>query len=126
MERLILRFNDIVEPREGLTPPDEALVRRLLAFAEGWPVEAPLVVHCFAGVSRSTAAAYILACARSAGREAELARQLRERSPEATPNALMVSLADDILGRFGAMRTAIAGIGRGVDAFEGAVLTLGA
>lgn len=125
VERLVLRFNDIAEPRPGLIAPDEALIRRLLTFAETWPATAPLVVHCHAGVSRSPAAAYILACARaSVGREAELAGVLRARSPEATPNALMVSLADDILGRGGAMRAAIAAIGRGREAFEGPVFSL--
>ena len=125
VERLVLRFNDIAEPRPGLIAPDETLIRRLLTFAETWPATAPLVVHCFAGVSRSPAAAYILACARAEeGREVELAGVLRERSPEATPNPLMVSLADDILGRGGAMRVAIAAIGRGREAFEGPVFSL--
>jgi len=125
VERLVLRFNDIAEPRPGLVAPDDALIRRLLDFAQGWPATEPLAVHCFAGVSRSPAAAYILASARAgAGSEGELASLLRERSPEATPNALMISLADDILGRGGAMRAAIAGIGRGADAFEGPVFSL--
>jgi predicted protein tyrosine phosphatase len=51
-----------------------------------------------------------------------LAAQLRTLCPEATPNALMVALADTILRRDGAMSRAIAGIGRGVDAFEGTVI----
>ena len=82
-----------------------------------------LLIHCFAGVSRSTAAAYVLACAqRGPGEEEALAAQLRTLCPEATPNPLMVSLADTILSRDGAMSRAIAGIGRGVEAFEGAVI----
>ena len=51
--------------------------------------------------------------------EAELAARLRKASPSATPNARLVAIADAMLGRDGRMREAIAGIGRGADAFEG-------
>jgi predicted protein tyrosine phosphatase len=115
--RLTLRFNDIAEPRAGLTPPDAALVAELLAFGAQAPV---LVVHCFAGVSRSTAAAYAIACqAAGPGQEAALARALRELSAAATPNPLVVALAEAALGRGGRMVEAIAAVGRGVEAFEG-------
>lgn len=114
--RTVLRFNDIIEPRPGLVTPDVAMIEAILAL-QG-PVT--LLIHCFAGVSRSTAAAYVLACAsRSPGEEAALAAFLRRTCPEATPNALMVSLADDLLGRGGAMRQAIADLGRGAETFEG-------
>lgn len=117
--RTLLRFNDISEEREGLMAPSTVMVEAILALTE----TPTLLIHCFAGVSRSTAAAYILACARRpAGEEEALAAQLRALSPEATPNPLMVSLADAILERDGAMVRAIAGIGRGVDCFEGSVI----
>ncbi|WP_454760023.1 tyrosine phosphatase family protein [Caulobacter segnis] len=115
--RTLLRFNDIAEEREGLVAPTSAIIETILGLA-GTPT---LLIHCFAGVSRSTAAAYILACAHG-GDEQGLAAQLRTLCPEATPNALMVDLADTILRRDGAMSRAIAGIGRGVDAFEGTVM----
>jgi predicted protein tyrosine phosphatase len=51
--------------------------------------------------------------------EEELALELRRASPSATPNRLIVSLADDILGRQGRMVKAVEKIGRGADAFEG-------
>ncbi|PIB92114.1 tyrosine phosphatase family protein [Caulobacter sp. FWC2] len=117
--RTLLRFNDIAEQREGLIAPSAAMVETILTLRE----TPTLLIHCFAGVSRSTAAAYVLACAkRPAGEEQALATQLRSLSPEATPNVLMVALADVILDRGGAMTRAIAGIGRGVDAYEGAVI----
>ncbi|USQ93632.1 tyrosine phosphatase family protein [Caulobacter sp. RL271] len=117
--RTLLRFNDIVEPRAGLVAPSAADVAAILALAG----TATLLIHCHAGVSRSTAAAYILACAvRPPGREASLAKHLRAVCPEATPNALMVALADAALARDGAMRAAIADIGRGVDACEGTMI----
>ncbi len=114
--RTVLRFNDIVEPRQGLVAPSGETVAAILAL-RGTPA---LLIHCHAGVSRSTAAAYILACAtRPAGEEAALAAHLRTACPEATPNALMVALADAALERGGAMHAAIAAIGRGVDCDEG-------
>lgn len=118
-----LRFNDIVEPMEGLVMPSENIVRAILDFGAAWKTAdtgAPLLVHCFAGISRSTAAAYILACAFSRpGREQPLALALRAASPSATPNSLMIALADKMLAREGRMVTAIQAVGRGVFAAEG-------
>ena len=84
-----------------------------------------MVIHCFAGVSRSTAAAYIAACALSPKRdEFAVARSLRAASPTATPNARLVALADSALQRGGRMNGAIAAIGRGEECFEGTPFTL--
>ncbi|MDQ0511033.1 tyrosine phosphatase family protein [Ancylobacter amanitiformis] len=116
---LFVGFNDIIEPRDGLIHPAIEHVEAILAFAGRWPRSAPLVVHCFAGISRSTASAYIAACALNPARdEAEIATALRAASPIATPNALLVSLADAALGRQGRMSAAIAAIGRGEEAME--------
>ena len=77
-------------------------------------------MHCWAGISRSTAAAYILAIAINPDLDKEaLAQELRRRAPSATPNPLLVSMADEKLGRGGRMVAAIARIGRGADAFSG-------
>jgi len=123
--RLSLTFNDIVEPRAGLVAPDESHVRALLDFAKGWPMDAPLLVHCYAGISRSTAAAYIIASALNPTLDENvLAGIVRGVSPSATPNIRLVALADDILGRQGRMVAAIRAIGRGADAFEGEVFSL--
>jgi predicted protein tyrosine phosphatase len=123
--RLILEFNDINVPQEGLTAPDLAMVSSLLEFAQGWDGKAPLLIHCWAGISRSTAAAFIVACARMPHlAEDDIADQLRAASPMATPNRLMVELADGLLGRDGRMVEAIDRIGRGDDAAEGVVFEL--
>ena len=122
---LRLAFHDIAEPREGYTAPDAALVARLLDFAAGWDAARPMLVHCWAGVSRSTAAAFIIACQRGPDRaERDIAQALRAAAPYATPNPLLVSLADAALGRAGRMSAAVAEIGRGADAFEGALFEL--
>ncbi|MBD8893078.1 tyrosine phosphatase family protein [Roseibium litorale] len=122
---LFLGFNDIVTPVEGLLPPAELHVQRLLDFVRAWDRSAPLVIHCWAGISRSTAGAYITACAlRPEADEEELAQVLRRNAPSATPNARLVAFADKLLQRNGRMIDAIRGIGRGADAFEGTPFSL--
>lgn len=123
--RLHLVFHDINEPREGLIAPSAEMIAAMLDFGRVRARETPLLIHCWAGISRSSAAAYILACDRHPRREGELATALRMCAPFVTPNRLMVALADDLLGRKGAMVDAIARIGRGAEAFEGMPYRLG-
>jgi predicted protein tyrosine phosphatase len=116
---LVLGMDDITSPTDGYVTPCEDHVGRLISFVRGWNRARPLVVHCFAGISRSTAGAYVAACALNAGRsELAIARDLRSASATATPNARIVSLADRMLGRNGRMVTAIESIGRGIVAYE--------
>jgi predicted protein tyrosine phosphatase len=111
---LRLRLHDISSPLDGYVLPDEAHVAELLAFVRSWDRRAPLVVHCFAGISRSTASAYASVCALNPDRdEARIAWALRRASPTATPNSRIVALADRLLGRNGRMTAAIESIGRG-------------
>ena len=122
---LFIGVSDIVDPLDGHVLPGSEHVEDLLAFVRRWEREEPLLFHCWAGISRSTAGAYIAACALSPERdEASIARALRQASPSATPNARFVALADDILGRRGRMVDAIRGIGRGAEAMEGTPFTL--
>jgi predicted protein tyrosine phosphatase len=112
--QLILRFHDIEAPRPDFVAPDAGAIDRLLAFGADWREEGPMLVHCWFGISRSTAAAFILLCAADPTRpEAQIAHALRRAAPEASPNRLMVALADERLGRGGRMRQAIVDIGRG-------------
>jgi len=115
---LELSFHDITETRPGLVAPDHAVMQAVLDFGR----EArgrTMLIHCWAGISRSSAAAYAIASDRNPGFERDIAEELRRRAPSVTPNRLMVSLADDLLGRGGRMVEAIDWIGRGSDAFEG-------
>ena len=117
---LVVGVSDIVAAREGFVQPETAHVVEMLAFFRAWDRQGPLLIHCYAGVSRSTAAAYIGACALTpAGNEARLASRLRAASPTATPNLRLVELADALLGRDGRMADAIRAIGRGAECFEG-------
>ena len=122
---LFLGMSDIVVPMEGEVAPGEPHVDELLAFVRRWDRQSPLLIHCYAGVSRSTAAAFIAACALDPERpEHEIAGRLRALSPTATPNSMLVRIADAQLGRGGRMSTAIASIGRGVECFEGVPFAL--
>ncbi len=117
---LHLVMHDIAEAQDGMTLPGEVHVRNLLDFGRRWDRAKPLVVHCYAGISRSTASAYILAAALAPERdEQELAQTLRAISPSATPNPRLVAVADVLLARNGRMVEAIKSIGRGAEAFEG-------
>jgi predicted protein tyrosine phosphatase len=119
-DHLVLGMDDISMPMEGYVIPCEDHVGRLIGFVRAWNREKPLVMHCFAGISRSTAGAYVAACALNAGRcEFAIAQELRRVSPTATPNARIVSLGDSMLGRDGRMVAAIESIGRGMLADEG-------
>jgi predicted protein tyrosine phosphatase len=122
---LRVAVSDIEAPAEGHVLPGEEHIDRLVAFMEQWDQSDPMVIHCYAGVSRSPAAAYVAACALAPHRcEFELAQELRRMSPTATPNRRLVALADRRLGREGRMVAAIAAIGRGADCFEGAPFAL--
>ena len=79
-----------------------------------------MVIHCYAGISRSTAGAFIAACALNPKRdETTIARAIRDGSATATPNIRIVTLADQLLGRHGRMIGAIQAIGAGRAAAEG-------
>jgi predicted protein tyrosine phosphatase len=117
---LILGMDDISAPMDGYIIPADEHVTRLIEFVRGWDRAKPMVVHCFAGISRSTAGAYVAACALNPRRdEMAIARELRRLSATATPNMRIVTLADRMLGRDGRMVAAVDSIGRGEMAYEG-------
>ena len=112
MNHLKVAVDDITEPMDGFVVPSDEHVERVLHFVRSWDRAAPLVIHCYAGVSRSTASAFAAACALNPHREEiAIARQIRVASPIANPNRLIVSLADKALGREGRMLRALDAIG---------------
>ena len=116
-----IRFHihDISEPLVGYAAPGREHIDQLIEFAHAWGGEGPIVVHCWAGISRSTAAAYTALCAINPDASEELiAARLRAASPTAYPNRLMIRLADAALGRQGRMVRAVESIGRGIPASE--------
>ncbi|MEO0319917.1 MAG: tyrosine protein phosphatase [Pseudomonadota bacterium] len=103
-----VEINDIRKPIDGLVPPGEVHVTGLVAFLRTWDPVTPLLSHCWAGISRSTATAFIAACLHNPQTdEALIATTIAEASPTAYPNSLIVSIADTLLGRSGRMSAAI-------------------
>ena len=119
-QHLKLTFHDVVEMMDGFAAPQATDAEKLIGFIEAWDQKKPLLIHCWAGISRSTASAYTALCMlRPKADEEELAFELRAASPSATPNRLIISYTDKLLGRQGRMSHAIEKIGRGENAFEG-------
>ncbi len=122
---LRLALNDVADEWQSDAPPGPHHIEKLIAFGRDWNAELPILVHCWAGVSRSTAAAYILLCDRlGSGSEARIAAALRTRAPHASPNPLMIRLADTILKRDGRMVQAVQSIGQGQIAAVGECVEL--
>jgi len=117
---LVLAVDDIAMPMDGYTVPATEHVQRLIDFVGIWDRAAPMVVHCYAGISRSTAAAYVAACALNPNRdEQQIAWDIRRASRTAQPNAAIVSIADQLLKRDGRMVRAVETIGPGHFSEEG-------
>ena len=95
---LRLSCHDIVEPAPMEILPDRRIVKRLIAFARDWRPEAPMLVHCQAGISRSAAAALVSYAAHFPDTVERAAAHLRHSGPHVSPNPLIVALGDELLG----------------------------
>jgi predicted protein tyrosine phosphatase len=112
-----IHFHDVESIRDAealdATAPTEAHVASVLAFGDeclrasgGKPVH--LLVHCFAGASRSPAACYALAArVLGRGRAPEALQIVLRLRPEAFPNLLVVRHADQLLGFDGELVSAL-------------------
>jgi len=124
-QHLRLGVNDIAEEIDDLVPPCVEHVADLIAFVQSWDQRSPLLVHCWAGISRSTAAAFIALCALNEGHpEDELARLVRACGSHAHPNRLMVRHADSLLKREGRMSAAVEALGPGRACWEGELFSI--
>lgn len=104
--RRTLRFDDILAKIAGMSAPEDRHVDALLAFGREIELAGDtthLLIHCHAGVSRSTAAAAVLMAQHNPGREADAFLALLELRPQAWPNTRMVEIADRLLAREGAL-----------------------
>lgn len=109
---LKIGVNDIVDPLGGTAPPGPHHIAALLDFTRSWDGTLPMVIHCWAGISRSMASAFTVLCDRlGQAREEEIARAIRSRAPHAQPNRLLVQHADVALGRCGRMVRALDSMG---------------
>ncbi|MEZ5959473.1 MAG: hypothetical protein R3C30_03475 [Hyphomonadaceae bacterium] len=116
---LCIEVHDIEHEEEGMDPLCATRTKRILDFVSGWDRAQPILIHCYAGISRSTATAFITACAQNPGADEEaIALALRQASPSASPNRRFIAMADAELGRSGRMSRAIDKIGRGGSWYE--------
>ena len=104
--RLELRFHDVIDEGRGATAPQRRDVERLLDFGRELDA-APgshLLVHCHAGVSRSSAAmTLILAQALPDVPDDAVLREVLRIRGKAWPNLRMIEIGDRLLGRGGAL-----------------------
>jgi predicted protein tyrosine phosphatase len=108
-DRIVWRFDDVIEQVEHAVVPGVEQVaavletgRRLLAEPVG-----RLLIHCHAGVSRSTATAAILMAQNAPGREEEIFAEIARIRPRSWPNSRMIAIADGMLGYGGALVEAL-------------------
>ena len=104
--RLELRFLDIVDETPGQLMPGPDHVEQVLAFGRAVQAEpgASLLVHCHAGISRSTASlVLILAQAMPDVAAADVVAAVHAIREKAWPNIRMIELGDAMLGRGGSL-----------------------
>lgn len=109
-ERLTLRFDDVIAPLPGYVAPTPQHVEQLLDFGRGIGATdlATLLIHCHAGVSRSTAsAAALLLQAFPDAKPDAVFEHIGRIRPQAWPNSRMVAFADTALGLRGAASGAL-------------------
>jgi predicted protein tyrosine phosphatase len=103
--RLRLEFDDITtpcdDPEDVLAAPADIL--QVIDFTQAMRAcGGDVLIHCFAGVSRSTAVALIVyAVLLGVGKEEEALAYVLKARPQAEPNPWIVELADEALGRKG-------------------------
>ena len=109
--RATFHFHDAIEPDPGVVMPERSDVDRILAFGREAGDERHLLIHCHAGISRSTAAMLmILAQAHPTETEEAIVDRLLAIRPQAWPNSRMVAFADESLGRGGRLLAAVSRI----------------
>lgn len=103
--KLELRFHDIVDPRPGEIVPTRAHVDAILAFGRTLQTErANLLVHCHAGISRSTASmALLIAQAAPDMAATDVLLTVHGVREKAWPNLRLVELGDAALDRGGTL-----------------------
>ena len=106
--RTTLHFHDEIEPAPGIELPRREHMEQILAFGRSLQrdlaerPDAHLLVHCHAGISRSTAAmTALLAQADSSLDEDTIFERVLAVRPKAWPNSLMIGFADELLSRGG-------------------------
>jgi len=107
----IHRFSSVVsqmvpfEERHHYPTPDHA--ESILEFGRDIPGSAKLLIHCTAGISRSTAAAMLVICQMHPGHEQSAFQLVKSLRPQADPNRLLIKFGDRLLKAKGRMLAAL-------------------
>lgn len=123
-EHLRVSCHDIVEPCPLEVLPDRRHVEQIIAFARQWDPAGRILIHCQAGISRSTATALITYAAHFPDWIEDAAVRLRRTAPHAHPNPLIVELGDELLGLRGRLTAAVAAMGPPVAALQGCLISI--
>ena len=121
---LFVEVDDISMPMPGYVAPAHSHVEELVTFLDSWDRSRPALIHCYAGVSRSTAAALVLMSLNNPGREHAAAQTLRDRAPHAQPNRRIIRIADQIMGLDGRLIDAVEAMGEADYATMGSLVEL--
>lgn len=102
--KLLFSFFEDTNESDRPDAPNLRDVKRILAFTNQLPANARVLVHCRAGVSRSTAIAYAIFCQHSQpGTEFDNLTHVESLRDLVMPNRLIIELADKVLNRKGGM-----------------------
>ncbi len=115
--RLELKFHDIIVETPGFLAPQPGHVAQILEFGRDILRDPEnvrhLLVHCHAGISRSTASmALLLAQAQPELGAGDVLAQVLHIREKAWPNLRILALGEEQLGRSGEFTSAVAGIYR--------------
>lgn len=103
---LFLDMDDVINEDADLAPQKEQ-VKQLLDWVKLLPNDAHLVIHCYAGVSRSTAAALAVKVQElGVDRVKDAIDWLLENRPVACPNPVITKFADELLNAKGELHAA--------------------
>jgi predicted protein tyrosine phosphatase len=115
--RLELKFHDIIEETPGFLAPQPGHVSRMLEFGRDLLRDPEnsrhLLVHCHAGISRSTASmTLLLAQAQPELAAADILAQVVRIREKAWPNLRILALGEEQLGRKGEFTRAVSAVYR--------------
>ncbi|MDK1025547.1 MAG: dual specificity protein phosphatase family protein [Gammaproteobacteria bacterium] len=120
-----MAVHDITSPAFGSIHTQHEHMENLISFLKAWSTSnESLLIHCYAGISRSTAVALLALCIKKQCAELDAALALRTAAPHAKPNQLIISLADEILILNGRLIAALEAMGSGTPASEGPLVSL--
>ena len=106
-KQLILRFDDINQPMDDYVIPQLSHIKRALDFADKIE-DGSLLIHCRAGISRSSAIALAVIAKRlGSGKEEEAVKTLEHINPNCRPNKSIVEMTDELLERDGKLIKAV-------------------